>query len=75
MQGKHFYCCLVFGLKYVKLKKDQEVFICINIYSCVICLEIQTFQILKISHFMPPETSLKLLLSSLNSQDAWQRPS
>lgn len=33
MQGKHFYCCLVFGLKYVKFKKDQEVFICINIYS------------------------------------------
>lgn len=33
MQGRHFYCCLVFGLKYVKLKKDQEVFICINIYS------------------------------------------
>lgn len=40
-QEKHFYCCLVSGLNiylymyiYIdKFNKDQEIFICIDIYS------------------------------------------
>lgn len=73
---KTFLLLLSFWTEMLNSKRTKKFsYVSIYIPYCVTCLEIQTFQILKISHFMPPESSLKLLLSSLNSQDAWQRPS
>lgn len=60
MQEKTFLLLLSFWTENIlKLKKDQEVFVCINIYTphCVTYLEIQTSNSKKISHFMQPETS------------------
>lgn len=60
MQGKTFLLLLSFWTeKYIKIQEGPRSFVCINIYTphCVTYLEIQTFQILKISHFMQPETN------------------
>lgn len=54
MQEKTFLLLLSFWTENIlKLEKDQEVFICINIYlpHCVTYLEIQTLQVLKYQPF------------------------
>lgn len=62
MQEKTFLLLLSFWTENIlKLEKDQEVFICINIYlpHCVTYLEIQTLQVLKYQPFHATRNQLK----------------
>lgn len=79
MQEKTFLLLLSFWTENIlKLKKDQEVFVCINIYTphCVTYLEIQTFQILKKSAISCNQKLVKSFYFPLwTLKIAWQRPS